>query len=108
MVSGPGKAARSWHCSRAALLVSQSLDKRLSWFERVQLALHLGLYRLWTGPQKELAWIRRLLRHDIEDGVGHTPSGLSDEARQRIKNVLRDFLKNQGADPGAEDRRSFE
>jgi exonuclease VII large subunit len=109
MVSGPGKA-RSWHCAKAAFLVSRSLDRKLSWLEQAQLHLHLALCRLWTWPQKEIAWIRRLLRQDVEESAGGCDNAikLSDEARQRIKDALKDFLQKEAHDAGTKERRSFE
>lgn|SRR5262249_21046561 len=108
MVGGPGKA-RSCYRAKAAFLVAQSLDRRLSWLERAQLALYLAFCRLWARPQKEVAWMRRLLRQDVEESAAASDRAaptLSDEARQRIKNSLKDYLQKRAS--GTEDRRSCE
>jgi hypothetical protein len=106
MVDWPRKA-KSWplflsrHCAKAAWLVSESVDRRLSWRERAKLSLHLAFCSLSARHQREAAWMRRLLRQDAEQKAGRADdptTTLSEEARQRIKNTLRKFLK-KGNDP---------
>lgn len=107
MVEGPGER-RSWpllsrHCAKAAFLVSESLDRKLSWMERRKLDLHMALCRLSRRHRQDLAWMRRMLELDVEryDSDDST-ARLSEEARQRIKSALKDVLRNQRKSPGSD------
>lgn len=49
-------------CKQAAQLASQSLDRRLGWFERVALRLHLAICDGCTNFSRQAAFLRRAMK----------------------------------------------
>ena len=76
-------------CQQATRLMSARLDRRLSFRERVALAFHLGMCRLCRGFSSELERLRDFARRYGSDDQDNG-SRLSDEARQRIEQRLRE------------------
>ena len=76
-------------CKEASRLYSESLDRRLSLWERLSLRFHLVMCRLCTGHTADLDAIReaarKLGRESSEVPSNHA---LSDEARQRMKQIV--------------------
>ncbi len=74
------------NCKQASELASQAMDEKLPFRERMALKLHLLLCRSCTNFTRQLAFLREAshrfgTHHDLH---------LSDEARQRIVNTLKD------------------
>jgi hypothetical protein len=49
-------------CKEASRLVSEGLDRRLGFFERVGLRLHLAICDGCTNFQRQMAFLRRAVR----------------------------------------------
>lgn len=75
-------------CKQASQLLSQSLDRRLSWCERISLRLHLAMCdfcRRFSQQLQQLIATIRLQREQIEqDAAIQLPA----DVRQRISNAL--------------------
>lgn len=73
-------------CRNAARLTSESQDRKLTWRERFQLALHLGLCEMCRCYTRQMNQIRTLLRLSRErDPDGPLPAvELSPDAKARI------------------------
>jgi hypothetical protein len=92
----PKRALKRWllrrlpPCKVAVEVISQSFERKLSLRERVILKLHLWVCAWCLWYTQHLRLMRDSLRSDsaIENALADTP-GLSDEARERIKQKLR-------------------
>jgi hypothetical protein len=79
-------------CKEVSHLVSESLDRTLPLWQRIQMRLHLLLCRFCSRFQKQTLFLRDAARHslmaveEIETGPG---MALSPEARDRIKRSLK-------------------
>ena len=82
-------------CNKATELVSESMEHRLSFRDRLRLWLHLRACRLCRGfarDQEDLRRAIRMQRSSLEQDVGGCGEGLSDEARSRLERFVRDSL----------------
>jgi hypothetical protein len=76
------------NCKDASMLVSQSMDRSLSWRERLALRVHLLACDACTRLRKQLLFLRQLLRR-MPTEVGMASSfTLSPPARQRLHAML--------------------
>lgn len=76
-------------CKQASRLVSQSLDRRLTWRERLGLKLHLAICDACRQFSRQLAWMRMALRHFAQRAESDEAVRLPAEARARIQKNLR-------------------
>ena len=79
-------------CREVSKLVSESMERNLPFGTRVQVRMHLMLCRFCAGFARQLRLLRRAARQNPERLAGSpsTPEAtLSQEARERIKTVLR-------------------
>jgi len=77
------------NCQKAARLVSERKDRRLSWREVLELRLHMGLCRMCVTYQRQIDMLSRISRRAGEMVMGAPISkSLSPAARERIKNRL--------------------
>ena len=77
-------------CKEASRLISEGMDRSLSWRERGSLGFHLTLCRVCTAYKKQLEIISRIARRAGEVVLSDSPSAvaLSADARQRIKSKI--------------------
>lgn len=78
-------------CREISKLVSESMERKLSFRERVQLAMHLAMCRLCAGFAKQVRLLRTAARQDAERiavADSDQETRLSPEARERIKGAL--------------------
>ena len=78
-------------CKEVSRLVSESLDRKLPFWKRVSVWIHLRLCRLCQGFRKDLLKIRDSARqhpNDIKMDANEPDSALSEEARERIQRAL--------------------
>lgn len=78
-------------CKEVSRLVSESLDRKLPFWKRVSVWIHLNLCRLCRGFRKDLLKLRDTARqqaHEIEAGTSDPQAGLSKESRERIQHAL--------------------
>lgn len=80
----------SLRCEEADRLMSDSLDRQLSWSERVALKGHLVVCRACRRARRQMVILQQTMRKslDIADAAGDEM--LSPEARDRITQALKD------------------
>lgn len=84
-------AALLYPCAEVTRLVSESLDRDLSYGQRARLRLHFLLCVLCRRYHDQLHFLRKALRSHPERLVGHDPlghAGLSSHARERLKRAI--------------------
>ncbi len=77
-------------CKEVSYLVSESLDRKLPLWQRIQVRLHLLMCRFCSRFRKQVLFLRDTARHylmAVEET--ETGPGLSPEARDRIKRSLK-------------------
>ncbi len=77
-------------CEEADRLMSDSLDRRLTWVERVALEGHVACCRGCRRARRQLAILRQTLRQSLENASAAGGEMLSPEARDRIRQALKD------------------
>jgi predicted anti-sigma-YlaC factor YlaD len=81
-------------CKQAAELISQSLDADLRWWQRWRLSAHLRICSFCQRLRRQMTLLQEAGR---QHQAAQPPAAhLSEEARQRLKKLLRD----NGPDPG--------
>ena len=79
-------------CREISKLVSESMERELSWRQRWQVWTHLMMCRLCAGFARQLRFLRHAARANPERLVADPAlpkATLSHESRQRIKAALR-------------------
>lgn len=80
-----------FECREVAKLVSRSMDAELSWRQRAGVRLHVMMCRLCARHKRQLELIRRFMEHYARHLQEAEPAaGLSNEAKARLKQSLRD------------------
>lgn len=80
-------------CKEATRLISEDLDHPLPWSKRMAVGMHVLLCNRCAAYRRQLQAITNLLRVARSRGRAmptHTGPGLTDGARDRIKEALRD------------------
>jgi len=72
-------------CKQASALVSQSLDRRLSWHERLALRAHLWVCDACARFKRQMTFLRAAMRRTDRPLLTLTP-----DARKRIGRRLRE------------------
>lgn len=78
-------------CNEVSKLVSESLDRKLSLWRRLNLWMHIGMCGLCWRFRRDLRHIHDETRrhaHEIEDGAEDLDVKLSDDSRDRMKRLL--------------------
>ncbi|HWP49472.1 MAG TPA: hypothetical protein VNM22_20105 [Candidatus Limnocylindrales bacterium] len=93
-------------CKEVTRLISESLDKKLPFYQRLSLHAHFRLCIFCKRYARQLLFIRETLRslsQRIEDPVFPLPS-LSEEARETMKRRIREQVlhSDQGTEPSRE------
>jgi len=79
------------NCRDASKLVSDSLDRKLSLWQRANLWMHLGMCGICWGFRKTVIRIHKEVNRQaaqIEDDSGERDLKISDEGRERMKREL--------------------
>ena len=79
-------------CKEVSHLVSESLDRKLSLWQRIQVRLHLLMCRFCSRFRKQSLFLRDAARHylsAVEEAETGPSTALSPEARDRIKQSLK-------------------
>jgi len=77
------------NCKDVTHLVSQSLDRRLSWRERLGVRLHLMICEACARFARQMQFLRAAARRMARQNEPETET-LSDQARERIGRALGD------------------
>ena len=70
-------------CKETAQLISESLDRPLSWHERVSVRLHTLLCDMCTRYARQLRFLKNVCA-DADPEQTAPPARLDEEARERI------------------------
>ncbi len=73
-------------CKETSMLVTQSLDRRLTWSERMSMGIHLAICDNCARFMRQMHALRTWLSTEDES----TQPGLSEESRERISQKLRE------------------
>ena len=85
-------------CEDSSRLVSDSLDRKLTWSEQLALTMHRMICWSCRRFHRQLAILReaaRLHEKRLVDGQATADARLSPEARQRIKRVIERFTQDR-------------
>ena len=78
-------------CREASRLASESLDRKLTWRQRIKLWMHLAMCQLCFGFAKEIRQLRdtaRMHAADAEQDASPPDIALSADTRARMKRAL--------------------
>lgn len=82
-------------CKEVSQKVSQSMDTRLPLHQRMAIRMHLWMCRYCALFARQLRMLREMGRRvDGEDPHDTDASGLSSEAKERMKKKLRDVFRS--------------
>jgi hypothetical protein len=77
-------------CSEITRVISQSLDRKLTFGERVTLKLHLMVCLRCVRYLQQLVMLRNVTRHPSQlNAIEESAPPLTNEARERIKAALK-------------------
>ena len=77
-------------CEEADRLMSDSLDRRLTWVELVALKGHVACCRGCRRARRQLVILRQTMRKSLDIASAASDEVLSHEARDRIRQALKD------------------
>jgi hypothetical protein len=83
-------------CREISKLVSESMERKLSFREWLELRMHLAMCGVCNGFAKQVRFLRTAARRNsqrLADGQADSDVKLSPEARARIEAALRDSAK---------------
>jgi hypothetical protein len=88
------------NCRQVTRLVSQSMDARLPWHQRLAVRVHL-LYCVWCRRYAaQIQFLRKAAKGLAIEGPGTIPAKLSDEAKEQMRQRLQEAQKNSPSSPG--------
>lgn len=79
------------NCRKVSQLISESIDRDLSWLTRIRLRVHFAMCRVCHQLQKTMVQIHQASRthaRDIESANVASDLKLSESARRRIQSRL--------------------
>ncbi len=79
------------NCKEVSRLVSQSLDRKLPFWQRMGVWVHLSMCKLCRGFRKDLLKLRSAARQhadDIKMDTSEPNAAFSEETRERIQHAL--------------------
>ena len=76
-------------CKRVTELISESNERKLPLWKRMLLWFHLSMCRLCRGFARDSREVRRSVRRYGDSKPEESQETLSDETRERIKELLR-------------------
>jgi hypothetical protein len=83
------------NCRQVTRLVSQSMDGRLSWYQRLGMRFHL-LYCVWCRRYKTQIHLLRKASHQLgAEPKDETAEKLSTEARRQIRERMQQAMRDR-------------
>lgn len=82
-----------YNCREVTQMVSESLDRELSFYQRIGIRMHLLMCKLCSRYQKQLLFLREII--GLQAASSEDPEStieLPPGARERIKHSIRDVL----------------
>jgi hypothetical protein len=82
-----------FNCKAVTRMVSESMDRKLPFYQRIGIRMHLLMCRLCSRYRRQLSFLRETIRlqaassEDIESAIVLPPG-----ARERIKRSIRNAL----------------
>ncbi len=79
-------------CKKVSRMLSESMERKLSVWERFGLWFHVSMCKLCKGFSKDLQQLREAARRhaeDVENDTADSDAVLSSEARERMKRELK-------------------
>lgn len=76
-------------CKQTSQLVSEGLDRKLRLRERIRLRLHLWMCQRCRRFERQLRFLRRVLRSGAREGAFPVEKRLPPGAAERIRRALR-------------------
>jgi thioredoxin-related protein len=88
-----------FNCKKVSMMVSESMDQKFPLHRRIMITAHLMMCRYCHRFKKQLLVLRNAvaLEEIHEEDLG-TPSSLSEETRERIKQAMTDLLLDPDPD----------
>jgi hypothetical protein len=87
------------NCKQVTRLVSQAMDAKLPWYQRLGIRFHL-LYCVWCRRYiAQLRFLQRAAREMAGESADFSDSNLSGEAKAQMRKRLQDALKNPPSSP---------
>jgi hypothetical protein len=80
-----------YSCKQVSQIVSESLDKKLPLWTRLQLRMHLAMCGICSRFRKTMIRVDREIKqhaHEVEADHAHDSARLSDTSRNRIQRQL--------------------
>jgi hypothetical protein len=82
------------NCRQVTRLVSQSMEVRLPWYQRVAVRFHL-LYCVWCRRYaSQIQFLRKAAKGLDAETQNASASGLSPDAKEQMRKRLEETLKN--------------
>jgi hypothetical protein len=82
------------NCRQVTRLVSQSMDARLRWYQRLGVRVHL-LYCVWCRRYAAQLQLLRNATRELRPEVDALPAhSLSNEAKDKIRTCLREAMRD--------------
>ena len=78
------------NCRQASALVSRAMDRPLTRFERIGVVIHLGLCMHCRNYRRNLRYLRKALRLATGPHALQAGSRLSDSAKARIREAMKE------------------
>ncbi len=83
-----------FNCKKVAYLLSESLDRKLPFYQRMGMRIHLMMCKFCSRYQEQLFFLRKTARLLSESSEDSAPSiQLSSDTGKRIKESMTRFLQ---------------
>jgi hypothetical protein len=77
-----------FNCKDVSRLVSESMDRRLTWRQRYGIRFHLLMCRYCSRYQKQMRLLRRLLRQQAETPQDSSLPALDEAGKDRLRKLI--------------------
>lgn len=77
-----------FNCKDISQLVSDSMDRRLSWRQRLGIRFHLLMCRYCSRYQKQMFLLRRLLRQQVKPHQVSSLPALDEAGKDRLRRII--------------------